>query len=565
MTHTEIREKFRKFFSAKGGSAFGGEGHKWISSSSLLPDDPSVLFTTAGMQQFKAYYTNPESAPAKNVASIQKCMRTSDIDEVGDESHLTFFEMLGNFSFGGYFKKEAIEYAHEFITKEMGLKIDYVSVFGGEGEVPEDIESQTIWKSLDPSLVIKKFGRSDNFWGPTGDEGPCGPTTEIYVEGIEIWNIVFNQYYCQKDGRLEPLKTPGIDTGMGFERLVMIMQKKENVFETDLFKPITHILLSLGTREQRVIADHTRACAFLIADGVRPSNKDQGYVLRRLLRRLMLPLGAAHKSILEPFQIVVDYYSEFYPNLDKKVILSVVGEEENKFSKTVAQGLKEIDKLKDIDAFIAFKLYESYGLPFEVIKDIAGDKAKNLTREAFDVEFKKHQEKSRAGAEKKFGGHGLLLDTGELKAANEAELAKVTRLHTATHLLHAALRKVLGETVQQAGSDITSERLRFDFTFQRKLTVDEVKRIEDLVNDAVGRDLKVTKKEMLYKDAIKTGALSFFKLKYPSNVNVYSVGDFSKELCGGPHVENTGIIGKVTITKEEAVSAGVRRIRATVD
>jgi len=557
VTHSEIRQKFLDFFVKR--------GHVVVPSSSLLPDDPSVLFTTAGMQQFKPYYTQPELAPSKNVVSIQKCIRTSDIDEVGDESHLTFFEMLGNFSFGGYFKKEAIAYAYEFITKEMGLEIDYVSVFGGEGDVPTDKESEEIWKSIDENIEVRKSGRADNFWGPTGDEGPCGPTTEIYVDGLEVWNIVFNQYYQQKDTKLELIKIPGIDTGMGLERLAMVSQKKSTIFETDLFTPITQALSSLGTREQRVIADHARACAFLIADGVQPSNKDQGYVLRRLLRRLMLPLGAVHKSIIEPFQIIVDHYNEFYPNLDKKTIIGVVQEEENRFSKTVTQGLKEIDKLKDINASAAFRLYESFGLPYEVIKDIAKEKAANLNRKDFDEEFKKHQEKSRAGAEKKFGGHGLLLDTGELRAANEEELKKVTRLHTATHLLQAALRKVLGDQVTQAGSDITAERLRFDFSFTRKMTDEEVTKIEQLVNEVIEQDLLVTKVTLPQDEAKKTGALHFFKIKYPEKVDVYSVGNFSKEFCGGPHVERTGVIGKLKITKEEAVSAGVRRIRATVE
>ena len=565
MTHQEIRRKFLEFFKQR--------GHTIVPSSSLLPDDPSVLFTTAGMQQFKAYYTNPESAPAKNVISIQKCMRTSDIDEVGDGSHLTFFEMLGNFSFGGYFKKEAIQYAHEFITKEMGLKIDYVSVFGGEGDVPADTESEEIWRSLDPAIQVKKFGRADNFWGPTGNEGPCGPTTEIYVDGIEIWNIVFNQYYQHSDTRLELLKTPGVDTGMGLERLAMVVQKKNNIFETDLFAPIFGKLNpALSEKIKRVIADHSRAIAFLINDGVRPSNKEQGYVLRRLLRRVITyahqeNLGSSPEDILET---VVNEYKGIYPNLDYTAIKEVYGQEYSKFIKSVGVGLKELEKLDAIDAQSAFRLYESFGLPYETIKEMGGEKAKDLNREAFDEEYRKHQKKSRAGAEKKFGGHGLLLDTGELKAANEEELAIVTRLHTATHLLHAALRKVLGDEVHQAGSDITVERTRFDFTLDRKLADDEKKEIEDMVNDVVAKDLPVNKVVMPKAEAEKTGALFFFKEKYPDPVNVYFVGEslensFSKEFCGGPHVTHTGEIRKIKIIKEEAVSAGVRRIRAIVE
>lgn len=569
MTSQEIRQKFLDYFKK--------QGHTVVPSSSLLPDDPSVLFTTAGMQQFKPYYVGKADAMkdfnSLNTASVQKCVRTGDIDEVGDERHLTFFEMLGNFSFGGYFKKEAIQYAHEFITKEMGLTIDYVTVFEGEPGVPADDESEQIWKTLDPDIVVKRFSRADNFWGPTGDEGPCGPTTEIYVDGIEIWNVVFNQYYQHKDKTLEPLKTPGIDTGMGLERLVLVKQfpgeaGNKTVFETDLFTPVLGLLPGeLTSRVRRIIGDHSRAIAFMISDGVRPSNKDQGYVLRRLMRRIIVHEHLINSAALDfraIFKAIVDQYGAFYPGLDLQAILEVFAAEKEKFSKTIRTGLKELEKLASIDADAAFKLYESHGLPYEVIKELGGAKAELLTRDAFDAKFKEHQEKSRAGAEKKFGGHGLILDTGELKAANEEELKKVTRLHTATHLLHAALRKVLGESVRQAGSDITAERLRFDFVFERKLTPEEIAQVEEIVNDAVENDYAVTKEELPYEEAIKTGALSFFKLKYPSKVNVYSVGDFSKELCGGPHVSHSAEIGTFKIAKEEAVSAGTRRIRATV-
>lgn len=562
MTHSEIREKFLKFFESR--------GHKIVPSSSLLPTDPSVLFTTAGMQQFKPYYTGQADAMkdfgSLNTVSIQKSMRTSDIDEVGDESHLTFFEMLGNFSFGGYWKKEAIQYGYDFITKEMGLKIDYVTVFKGEDGIPADEESEQIWKSIDSNIEVRKMGRSDNFWGPTGDEGPCGPTTEIYVNGLEVWNLVFNQYYKHKDGKLENLKTSGIDTGMGLERLAMVVQGKKNIFETDLFESLFKLTPSESdNRIRRIISDHSRSVAFLLSDGVRPSNKEQGYVLRRLMRRIINHLSKSDPTLMHDiFAKIVEIYGQFYPNLDANTLVHEFDHEKEKFEKTLRQGLKELEHLTEIDASSAFRLYESYGLPFEIIKDIAGDKTK-FTREEFDEEFKKHQEKSRAGAEKKFGGHGLLMDTGELKAGNEEELKKATRLHTATHLLHASLRKVLGNEVHQAGSDITAERLRFDFSFPRKLTPDEIKQVEDLVNEAVGKDYPVIKEEMPYEDAIKSGAMAFFKLKYPPTVNVYSVGDFSKELCGGPHVSHSAEIGKFKITKEEAVSAGVRRIRATVD
>ncbi len=571
MMHGQIREKFLKFFETR--------KHKIVSSSSLLPDDPSVLFTTAGMQQFKPYYTG-QADPMKdfgslNTASIQKSMRTSDIDEVGDESHLTFFEMLGNFSFGGYWKKEAIVWAHEFITKELRLKIDYVTVFEGLvlANVPADDESELIWKTVDPNITVKRADIHDNFWGPTGSEGPCGPTTEIYVHGVEIWNIVFNEFFYpgsreellsgKSNKKLEKLKTAGIDTGMGLERLAMMVQKKKNIFETDLFEPIIDGLPNhFDLRTKRIIADHSRAVVFLASEGVIPSNKEQGYVMRRLMRRIMA-LNIS-KDIIDT---VINTYADQYPELQvrRNRILNVYSEELLKFNKTLRNGLNELKRLEKISAGEAFKLYESFGLPYELIKDVAKDKAKELTREGFDEEFKKHQEKSRAGAEKKFGGHGLILDTGELKAGNEEELKKATRLHTATHLLHASLRKVLGPEVHQAGSDITAERLRFDFNFPRKLSPEELQKIEDLANEAVKKDYKVTKEEMAYEDAIKSGALAFFKLKYLPKVNVYSVGEFSKELCGGPHVSHTAEIGKIKITKEEAVSAGVRRIRAVVE
>jgi alanyl-tRNA synthetase len=561
MKHADIRKKFIDFFAAR--------GHAVVPSSSLLPNDPSVLFTTAGMQQFKPYYADPSIAPAKNATSIQKCVRTSDIDEVGDERHLTFFEMLGNFSFGGYFKQEAIRYAYDFITKEMGLTIDYVSIFAGQDGVPADTESEQIWKSIDPMITVKAFGRADNFWGPTGDEGPCGPTTEVYVGGIEIWNIVFNEYYKKPGLPFEALAQKGIDTGMGLERLAMAAQRAPTVFETDLFAPIMHLIPeSVDQRTRRIVADHARAIAFMICDGVVPSNKDQGYVLRRLMRRAIvhehLNKNTARFDLGDILNAVIAEYHPFYPELDAPRVQEVFTDEEVKFSKTLRNGLRELEKLPTVDATAAFMLYESYGLPYEILKELGGEKASSLTRAAFDAKFKEHQEKSRAGAEKKFGGHGLLLDTGELKATDERELKIVTRLHTATHLLQAALRQVLGDQVRQAGSDITAERLRFDFTFPRKLTEEEIRKVEALVNDAITRDLPVTKITLPRDEAEKTGALHFFKIHYPEQVDVYSIGEFSKEFCGGPHVTHTGQIGRIAITKEEAVSAGVRRIRAVL-
>ncbi len=580
MESNALRKKFLDFFKER--------EHVVVPSSSLMPDDPSVLLTTAGMQQFKKYFTG-EADPMKdfgsrNTASIQKSFRTSDIDEVGDESHLTFFEMLGNFSFGGYGKKEAIKLAWEFLSKKLSLpplnpplrkggeRGVSITVFCGDKDVPFDEESYTIWRDEIgiPEALIEKRGREDNFWGPTGSEGPCGPTTEIFINGVEIWNLVFNEYYCNADGSMRKLDVAGVDTGMGLERLAMVAQGKNNIFETDLFTLIMELLPSgMKERRKRIISDHSRAIIFLIADGVRPSNKEAGYILRRLLRRIM---SYQTPSQVQSFiAVVCEYYGIWYPELKKKDILPVVAEEVEKFGTTLRRGLKELKRQIIIDAPIAFRLYESFGLPYEVIKDRGGEHAAALTREAFDKEFKKHQEISRAGAEKKFGGHGLILNTGELKAGTEEEVKIVTRLHTATHLLQAALHAVLGPEVEQRGSDITAERTRFDFNFVRKLTDAEKKQIEDWVNDKIKRDLPMEKEEMAYEEAIKSGALHFFKEKYPERVNVYSIVDpasgevISRELCGGPHVARTGEIGRFRIIKEESIAAGIRRIRAVVE
>src|SRR3989338_3776853 len=584
MSASELRQKFLEFFKSK--------GHAIAASYSLIPDDPSVLLTTAGMQQFKKYYTG-EADPmrdfgAKSAASVQKCFRTSDIDEVGDGTHLTFFEMLGNFSFGGYFKKEAIEYAHEFICKVLKLNISYVTIFKGSDAVLKDAESREIWKSLGIADV-REEGMEDVFWGPTGNEGPCGPTTEIYAknangEDVEIWNIVFNEFFYPGSReellggvsrkKLDRAANPGVDTGMGFERLVMIAQKTKNIYETDLFRPLLEVLPdNVPERERRIIADHLRGSVFLLADGVRPSNKEAGYILRRLMRRAMvyeytnkIPEHVFPSLIHD----IVHEYGSFYSELLKAndVIREEFFLERSKFSGSLSRGLKELAKLAVIDAARAFQLYETFGLPFEIIKEFGGPTAKSLKRTEFDEEFKNHQEASRAGQEKKFGGHGLILDTGELRAVDEAELKIVTRLHTATHLLNAALHKALGDAVEQKGSDITSERTRFDFLFSRKLTPDEISKIEEMVNGAISKDFPVSIEELSLEEAKKSGALYFSKGRYPQRVKVYTIGKsgetFSKELCGGPHVSRTGEIGKFRIIKEEASSAGVRRIRAVI-
>lgn len=575
MTSKELRKAFLEFYKKN--------GHKIVPSSSLIPDDSSVLLTTAGMQQFKPYYTgladpmksplpslNGKSIGSKNAASIQKSFRTSDIDEVGDETHLTFFEMMGNFSFGGYFKKEAITLTYNFL-KEIGIEIQYVTIFEGDKDVPKDIESKKIWEELGIT-DIREENREENFWGPTGSEGPCGPTTEVFVKDVEIWNIVFNEYYCNSDKSLKKLDTPGVDTGMGLERLAMISQGRDNIFETDLFSPIIDLIQeSINAKTKRILSDHIRAISFLLSDGVRPLNKEAGYILRRLMRRVMVYeyLNEGEIDTEKLFLKVRELYSEFYRELDSTMILAEFKKEKDKFQKTLSRGMKELDSLREIDSISAFKLYETFGLPFEIVKEVGGDKAKKLTREGFEKEFKKHQETSKAGLEQKFGGHGLILDTGELKASNDEEIKIVTRLHTATHLMQASLRKVLGDTVKQAGSDITPERTRFDFTFDRKLTDKEVKEVEDLVNGVIEKGMKVELKEMPIDKAKETGALYSDRETYPATVNVYSVIDdkgkvFSSELCGGPHVTNTREIGRFSIVKQESVAAGIRRVRAKI-
>jgi alanyl-tRNA synthetase len=585
MDHLEIRNKFLNFFEKN--------NHKIIPSSSLIPDDPSVLLTTAGMQQFKPYYTGEldpiKDFNSKNTASIQKCFRTSDIDEVGDETHLTFFEMLGNFSFGGYFKKEAIKYAYEFIAKELNLEIDKVTVFSPEKvsdddwrkKVPEDNESFEIWENLgiDKAKIFKEG--VDNFWGPTGAKGPCGPTTEIYIknksnQSVEIWNIVFNEYFCDENKNLSKLKVAGVDTGMGLERLLMIVQNKNNIFETDLFEPILNLLKDKNIEEktQRILADHFKGSIFLLNDGVRPSNKEAGYVLRRILRRALVYIylnKIDENFVLNLINEIVKIYANVYKDLEqnKNIIISEIIEEKNKFYKTLERGIKEITKIKEINAKEAFYLYSTFGLPYEIIKELAETKALNLNYNDFEAEFLRHQEISREGQEKKFGGHGLILDTGEIKAKSPEEIEKIKRLHTATHLLQQALRIVLGNEVKQAGSDITSERLRFDFTFKRKLNPEEIKKVEELVNQKIQEKLPVNFIEIPKEKALELGALAFFKHKYPDVVKVYYVGDslenaWSKEFCNGPHVANTFEVGKFVIKKEEGVGRDIRRIRAVV-
>ena len=535
MTSNEVRQKFLEFFEKK--------GHKIIPSSSLIPNDPSVLFTTAGMQQFKPYYTAPKSAEKElggvNVVSVQKCIRTGDIDEVGDDTHLTFFEMLGNFSFGGYWKKEAIEYAHEFITKELGLKIDFVTVFKGEGEIPRDGESLEIWKDLGIG-DIREQGMADLFWGPTGAEGPCGPTTEIYINGVEIWNIVFNEFYKTKEGKYEPLRVKGIDTGLGLERLMVQVQKKNNIYETDLFT-------GEKTREERIVADHAKAALFIASNGIKPGNSGAGYILRRLIRRAARFSANTLDSRIERIKKI---YEGVYPLDDKGEIEG----EEKKFRETLEKGLKEFERGRD-----PFVLYTSYGFPIELTLELAKERGIEVNLKDYEEAMKKHQELSRTASAGMFKG-GL---------ANHEK--KTIELHTAHHLLLSALQNIVDPKIKQRGSNINQERLRMDFSLDRKLSDEEKKKVEDWVNDKIAKGFVVARREMPLAEAEKLGAEMEFGAKYPETVSVYFIEDengqaISKEFCGGPHVQNTlELKGTFKIQKEEAVSAGIRRIKAVLE
>ena len=547
MDSGKIREEFLEFFEKN--------GHKIVPSSSLLPSDLSVLFTTAGMQQFKPYFLEEKSPYGNKVTSCQKCFRTSDIEEVGDESHLTFFEMLGNFSFSEYGKEEAIKLAKEFLDS-INIKIDYVTVFAGDKDVPRDEESVKVWNELgffEKSGNLRFAGKEDNFWGPTGEEGPCGPTTEIYSQGIEIWNIVFNQFYCHRDKSLAKLETFGVDTGMGLERLAKVSQNVKTVFDTDLFSPILKDIPGNDEKARRIIADHVKAAVFLISEGILPSNVERGYILRRILRRAIRygnVLGLAKHNLIALAGKVVEVYRDVYPELKSSEadILIAVQREEEKFEKTLDEGLKQLGKGLD-----AFELYTTYGFPIELTLELAEEKGVKIDVEEFNKKFKEHQEISRAGVEKKFKGG--LADQGE----------KTVKYHTASHLLLAALRQILGPEIYQKGSNITAERLRFDFNYLQKLNEEQIGKIENLVNQKIKEDIVVEILEMPKSEALKIAKISFDPAKYGEIVKVYKIGDFSIELCGGPHIQRTGDLGHFKITKEESSGAGIRRIRAALE
>lgn len=590
----ELREKFLRFFKEK--------GHAVIPSASLIPEnDPTVLFTTAGMHPLVPYLLGAKHPEGTRLTDVQKCIRTGDIDEVGDATHCTFFEMLGNWSLGDYFKKEAIEWSWEFLTSEKWLNIPkeklYFTVFAGDENAPRDMESYSHWLSMGVSENhIYFLPKENNWWGPAGITGPCGPDTEMFIDigkekcspdcspacncgkYVEIWNDVFMEYNKTIEGHFEPLIQKNVDTGMGLDRTIAILQGASAVYDTDLYKGIMGKISQLSNRQYgedeettrafRIVGDHIRTATLIIGDekGVTPSNVDQGYVLRRLIRRAIrfgLQIGIPDGSTPEISSVVIDQYCSVYPELERKrdFIIREFALEEERFQRTLKQGLKEFEKLvvrlgnetQIIDGPNAFKLYDTFGFPIEFTQELASEKGYTVDVEGFEESFKRHQGISQAGASQRFKG-GL--------ADNTEETAK---LHTATHLLHAALRKVLGDEVAQKGSNITAERLRFDFSFSRKMTEEELIEVEGLVNQAIESNAEVICDEISLEDAKKTGAIGLFESKYGNMVKVYTMGSFSKEICGGPHANNTGDLGKFKIKKEESSSAGVRRIKAVLE
>lgn len=565
MSANKMKRMFLDFFQQK--------NHRVWPNASLVSDDPTTLFTTAGMQQFKKYYLAPHTAPAPRLVTVQPCLRTKDLEEVGDSSHLTFFEMLGNFSFNDYFKKEAIEYAWEFLTKREWLGIDpkriSVSYFKGDKDIVLDYESLSVIEKIKGIAQIIKGNFEDNFWSLGTEGSPGGPTVEFYIDGIEVWNLVFNEYILE-NGKYKKSGFKGVDTGMGFERIVAVLENKKDVFETELFAPIIKEFELISQkkykeyqREFRIIADHIKAAVFALAEGIEPSNKEHGYVVRRLIRRAIVTaykLGVVRSFTADLTKVVFDIYQKSYPHLlaKEKEILEVIVKEEERFRLTLKNGWQALQKLTNrqkISGKELFDIYQTYGFPLELSLEVIADKGLKVNKDVikeFNQEFQKHQQVSRASIGKFKGG---LVGIG----------SQEIKYHTATHLLHEALRRILGKHVRQKGSNITSERLRFDFSHPTKLTQEQIKQVEDLVNQQIEKNLPVVMSEMTYDEAKKSGALGFFEHKYKDKVKVYTIGDFSKEICGGPHVSRTGELGRFKIKKEESSSAGVRRIKAVLE
>jgi len=602
MTGRELKQKYLEFFR--------GKGHALISGRSLIPEnDPTVLFTTAGMHPLVPFILGEPHPAGRRLTDVQKCIRTGDIEEVGDRHHLTFFEMLGNWSLGDYFKEEAIAFSYEFLTSRQWLGFDparlSVTVFAGDAEVPPDEEAAALWRSLGiPNERIHFLGREDNWWGPAGQTGPCGPDTEMFIDTgsapcspecrpgckcgkyFEIWNDVFMQYNKTAAGAYESLAQKTVDTGMGVERTCAMLQGRQTVFETEAFAPVLQALEAAGgarygqdpgvDRSLRIIADHLRAAVFILGDdrGVKPSNLGQGYILRRLIRRAIRharkagPAGDAGQSaeavLAAAAEAVIRAGREDYPELERRreLVLAELAQEQKRFLATLEKGEHEFEKLlpnllknpsRVMPGRVAFRLYDTYGFPVELTQELAAEHGLAVDHPGFQEAYEKHQASSKSGAEQAFKG-GL---------ADNTELTR--RLHTATHLLHQALRQVLGAHVEQKGSNITPERLRFDFAHPQPMSAEEVRRVEALVNEQIRADLPVSFNTMTQEQARAGGAIALFGDKYEELVKVYSIGGFSREVCGGPHAERTGELGRFVIQKEQSSSAGVRRIRAVLE
>jgi len=587
LSSDKLKKLYIEFFKQK--------GHKVIPNVSLIPEnDPTVLFTTAGMHPLVPFLLGQPHPLGKRLVNFQKCLRTDDIDKIGNSFHLSFFEMLGNWSLGDYFKKEAITWSFEFLTSKDWLGLDknkiYVTVFEGDESVPRDEESARIWQSLGiPKERIFYLPKNENWWGPAGNTGPCGPDTEMFYDTgkepcgkdckpscfcgkyFEIWNDVFMEYNKTAEGKYELLDQKNVDTGMGVERTVAVLQGKNTVYEIEEYKPIIDMIkkfskIKTPNKKQeisiRIIADHSRAATFILAEKIVPKNVEQGYILRRLIRRSIRHgklLGIEKEFLSELSDVIIKINSKDYPHLNenRKFILDELKKEELKFKNTLAKGLKKFEQIakdkKNINGTIAFTLYQSFGFPKEMIIELAEERGITVDERGFEKEFKKHQKISRTGAEKKFGSG--LADTSE----------ETVKLHTATHLLNEALRRVLKKDIMQKGSNITMKRLRFDFNFDRKLTEKEIKDVEDLVNEQIKKALPVKKMETTIEEAKKMGAQAVFEQKYGEKVFVYSIGDFSLEICSGPHVKNTKELGKFKIVKERGIASGVRRIRAILE
>ena len=585
MKASDLIKKYIEFFESK--------GHKAISSAPLIPEhDPTVLFTTAGMHPLVPFLMGSKHPKGTKLVDVQKCVRTGDIDEVGDATHHTFFLMMGNWSLGDYFKKEAIEYSFEFLTSKDWLNIPLSKLaftcFKGDKDAPKDEESAKIWTDLGvPKERIAFLPKKDNWWGPAGEIGPCGPDTEMFFwvgkdeapnkydptdnKWVEIWNDVFMQYDKQKDGTYTELKVKNIDTGLGVERVAAVMQGLDDNYKTEIFWPVIEKIQKLSnkkyedyTQEMRVIADHVRAAVFILGDerGVTPGKVDQSYILRRFIRRVVrnakkLDISQDIDINVELGKMIINIYKDMFPMINdkKQFILDELKKEEEKFEVTLGKGLKEFQKMVDKDnqitAVEAFLLFQSYGFPIELTKELAEEKGIPIDVPGFNKEFEKHQALSRKGAEQKFKG-GLSEASGITK-----------KLHTATHLLGEALRIVLkDDSIKQKGSNITSERLRFDFNLDRKLTPEEKQAVEDLVNKKIKEAIPVERSEMTFQEAKDLGAQAEFEGKYDEQVSVYKIGDFSLEVCGGPHVDNIKELGTFKIKKEQSSAAGIRRIKA---